>query len=81
MLNLRHLNKFLLIEKFKYEDLRLALLMFRKGDYAFTFDLKSGYHHVDIQHILGYLNTLGQTKQFPVHISEFVHISEEAINR
>ena len=34
-----------------------------------------------IQYILGYLNTLGQTKQFPVHISEFVHISEEPINR
>ena len=28
-------------------------------------------------YILGYLNTLGQTKQFPVQISEFVHTSEE----
>ena len=33
-----------------------------------------------VQNILVYLNTLGQTKQFPVHISEFVHISEKAIN-
>ena len=34
-----------------------------------------------VQYILGYLNTLGQTKQFPVYISEFVQISKEAINR
>ena len=38
-------------------------------------------HHLTVQYILGYLNTLGQMKQLPVHISEFVHISEEAINR
>ena len=24
------------------------MLMFQKGDYLFSFDLKSGYHHVDI---------------------------------
>jgi len=33
---------------FKYEDLRVAMLMFQKGDYLICFDLKSGYHHVDI---------------------------------
>ena len=48
VLNLRYLNQFLLKEKFKYEDLRAAMLLFKKGDYLFTFDLKSGYHHVDI---------------------------------
>ena len=32
----------------KYEDIRLIMLMFQKGDYMFTFDLKSSYHHVDI---------------------------------
>ena len=37
--------------------------------------------YTGVQYILGYLNTLGQTKQLPVHISEFVYISEEAINR
>ena len=34
--------------KFKYEDLRTANLLFERGDYMFSFDLKSGYHHVDI---------------------------------
>ena len=48
VLNLRHLNKFLWTDKFKYEDLKVAMQYFKKGDYLFTFDLKSGYHHVDI---------------------------------
>ena len=48
VLNLRHVNKFLCKQKFKYEDLRVAMLLLEKGDYMFTFDLKSGYHHVDI---------------------------------
>ena len=48
VLNLRFLNQFVLKEKFKYEDIRLVMLMFQKEDYMFTFDLKSGYHHIDI---------------------------------
>ena len=48
VINLRHLNKFLWKQKFKYEDLRVAMLLFEPGDYLFSFDLKSGYHHVDI---------------------------------
>jgi len=48
VLNLRYLNQFLLVNKFKYEDLRTAMQLFQKGDYLFTFDLKSGYHNIDI---------------------------------
>ena len=48
VINLRYLNQFLWLDKFKYEDLRTAMSMFQKDDYAFSFDLKSGYHHVDI---------------------------------
>lgn len=48
VINLRHLNKYLWKEKFKYEDMRTALLYFDRNDYIVTFDLKSGYHHVDI---------------------------------
>ena len=33
---------------FKYEDLRMAALLFEVDKYLFKFDLKSGYHHVDI---------------------------------
>ena len=48
VLNLQFLNQFVLKEKFKYEDIRLIMVMFQKGDYMFMFDLKSGYYHVDI---------------------------------
>ena len=48
VVNLRYLNRFLWKQKFKYEDLRTALLLLEKGDYLFSFDLKSGYHHVEI---------------------------------
>ncbi len=43
VVNLRHLNRFLCKQRFKYEDLR--------DDYLFAFDLKSGYHHVDIAQV------------------------------
>ena len=48
VLNLRYLNQFLWLDRFKYEDMRTAMTMFQKGDYVFSFDLKSGYHHIDI---------------------------------
>ena len=48
VLNLRYLNQSLQKVKFKYEDLRVALLMFTRKDFLFKFDLKSGYHHIDI---------------------------------
>lgn len=48
VLNLKHLNLFLRKDRFNYEDLRVALLMFQKGDFLIKFDLKSGYYHVDI---------------------------------
>ena len=48
VLNLRHLNQYIHTVKFKYEDLRIAALMFETHEFLFKFDLKSGYHHVDI---------------------------------
>ncbi|VDH98891.1 Hypothetical predicted protein [Mytilus galloprovincialis] len=35
-------------ERFKYEDASVASQMFKKGDYCFTYDLRSAYHHVEI---------------------------------
>ena len=51
VVNLRHLNMFLWKQSFKYEDLRIAMLLLEKGDYLFSFDLKSGYHHVEIANV------------------------------
>ena len=48
VLDLRYVNKFLWKDKFKYEDIKIAIQMIEKGDYAINFDLKSGYHHIDI---------------------------------
>ena len=35
VINLRHLNRFLWKQKFKYEDLRIAMMLFKRGDYLF----------------------------------------------
>ena len=48
VVNLRHVNCSLWKQKFKYEDLRVAMMMFKQGEWMFSFDLKSGYHHVDV---------------------------------
>ena len=48
VVNLKHVNRYLTVQKFKYEDLRAAMLLFKPGERMFSFDLKSGYHHVDI---------------------------------
>ena len=37
-LNLRHLNQFLHVQSYKYEDLHIAALMFEQGEYLFKFD-------------------------------------------
>ena len=31
-----------------YEELRVAMMMFKQGEWMFSFDLKSAYHHVDV---------------------------------
>ena len=41
VVNLRHVNRFLWKQKFKYEDLRVAMAMFEKGEWMFSFNLKS----------------------------------------
>ena len=48
VLDCRHVNPHLFKNKFKYEDASVARDIFQEGDYVFTFDLKSAYHHVEI---------------------------------
>lgn len=48
ILDLRYVNSFLRVSKFKYEDIRTVRDLFKLGDWFFKFDYKSGYHHVDI---------------------------------
>ena len=48
VIDLRHVNNYLVKPKFKYEDLRSLSQVLDEGYWFFTWDLKSGYHHVDI---------------------------------
>lgn len=48
ILDLRHVNKALKQNKFEYEGLERVPQVVRTGDWLFSLDLKSGYHHVDI---------------------------------
>ena len=48
ILDLRHVNSFIFKQKFKCEDLSVAIQIFDKGFHLFKFDLKSGYHHMEI---------------------------------
>ena len=51
VINLHYLNQFLKKESFKYEDLRTLLTLLKTQDYLCKFDLKSGYHHVEITNL------------------------------
>ena len=48
VLDLRNINGHLRKQSFKYEDLRSLSQLFEEKFWFFTWDLKSGYHHVDI---------------------------------
>ena len=48
VLDLRHVNEHLLKQSFRYEDLRSLAQLFEEKFWFFTWDLKPGYHHVDI---------------------------------
>ena len=48
VLDLRHVNKCLVIDHVKFEDWKVALQYANLNNYMFSFDLKNGYHHIDI---------------------------------
>ena len=48
VLDLRHVNKYLNTPHFKYEDLRVVADLLNQNDFFTSFDLVSGYFHIDI---------------------------------
>ena len=48
ILNLRYVNRNLQKKRMKHENRRVALSYFELGTYMYTFDLKSGYHHIEV---------------------------------
>ena len=50
MLDARHINPHLCKFKQKYEDATTARQVFNRGDFIFSYDLKSAYNHLKIVH-------------------------------
>ena len=48
VIDLRHVNNHLHKFRFRYEGLDIAAQLLEKGCWMTTFDLKSGYHHIEI---------------------------------
>ena len=77
ILDLRFVNQFILKQKVKFEDYKTALDLFQYGGYACSFDLKNGYHHVDIfpshQRFLGFSWTFpdGRIRYFAYTVLPF----------
>ena len=76
VIDLRHVNQCLIVPKFKYEDLRSLAQVVDQGHWFFTWDLKSGYHHVSInrdhQQYLGFACRFGLiTRYFTFRVLPF----------
>jgi hypothetical protein len=50
VLDARQINPHLFKFKHKYEDANTAMQLLNKGNYIFSYDLKSAYHHLSIFH-------------------------------
>ena len=48
ILDLRHVNQYLFKSKFRCKDVSIAREVLNPGDFMFSFNLKSGYHHIEI---------------------------------
>ena len=48
ILDLRHINYFVFKQKVKFDDWSIFQNFIDKNGFLFTFDIKSGYHHVEI---------------------------------
>ncbi len=46
--DLRHLNQFLKMEKFKLDDIQSAMPALKQAKFMFSFDLTKAYYHMDL---------------------------------
>ena len=58
VIDLRHVNCHLVRFKFKYEDLRSLSQVLQEEHWFFTWDLKSGYHHVSVWSLIWHILSL-----------------------
>ena len=45
---MRYINQFVWKDRVKLDDWKTMMQYVKKGGYIFNFDLKSGYHHLDL---------------------------------
>lgn len=68
ILDLRHVNKQVRLTKCKFENWKTASQYLTSDCFGFVFDLKSGYHHIDIfpnhQKYLGFSWKFGETIKY-----------------
>ena len=78
ILDLRYVHKCVDTKRVKYEHWKVALSYFEQDAYMFSFDLKSGYHHIEIhaehQTFLGFAwenrnYRVSQKKGYPLNSS------------
>ena len=66
VLDLRHVNQYVKLKKFRYENLKILAMLLERGDFFINYDLKSGYHHLNIhpasQKYLGFQWTFADGK-------------------
>jgi hypothetical protein len=48
IINMRYVKEYLVKKRFKFERLKNLLDLAEKGDHAVSFDLTSGYYHVEL---------------------------------
>ena len=63
ILDLRYIDNFLIKHRVKYKDWKIGLSYFQNGSFMITFDLKGGYHRIEIRS--DYLRFLGFAWKFP----------------
>ncbi|CAG2244135.1 unnamed protein product [Mytilus edulis] len=68
ILDLRHVNKQVVYSKIKFEDWKTASQFLTSDCFGFAFDLKAGYHHINIfpnhQKYLGFSWKFGETVKY-----------------
>ena len=68
ILDLSYLNRFIWKQAVRFEDIRTVFDLFQSDIFFFTFDLKSGYHHVEIfpdhRQYLGFSWNFGSVVKF-----------------
>ena len=76
VIDLRYVNPHVWYDKLKFEEWKVALEYINPGDYTASFDLKSGYHHIDVnkdfQKYLGFAWDFGNgTRYFEFTVLPF----------